>query len=422
LSLYLAALIPVLSAQEPLKSQTESQARKLLDDAKAKLLGIRSLTVDFESNHDPVRFFDKTAEIVLERPNKFAITDVSGAFVAERKLRAVSDGQKVTRMDEKNYIAYDKPVHAESFFLGQNFLVQFFFDSRPISFDPSDETWGRPVSVYDTNVSAYDRDVKMAYLGTRTLEDVAYEVVEIKYNTARQDTRQQVYIGPDKLVSQVDTYFDGILYSQKFRNYRIDPVLPPDTFKLVKADKMPLVDSDPVRMGASAPDFKLPNYANGGPELSMKELLKDKKGMMVCVLDGEKGLLLHNADVHLAQMRVLQELKDKFEKQGLVVVCIVGGPKITPDLTDEMKLNWMPDVTRFNYPIAVDVDIERGIQGSAFENLQLNGRNNLLLDKDGRVVYASQNFTDKVNQLALYQALAQIGFAVSAADLDSAAR
>ncbi len=85
-------------------------------------------------------------------------------------------------------------------------------------------------------------------------------------------------------------------------------------------------------------------------------------------------------------------------------------------------LNWMPDVSRFNYPIAIDIDLEKGIQGSAYHNFQLNGRNNLLLDAKGRVVFAAQSFTNKVNQLAFYQALAQIGFSVSAAELESAAR
>src|SRR5262249_10135662 len=103
------------------------------------------------------------------------------------------------------------------------------------------------------------------------------------------------------------------------------------------------------------------------------------------------------------------------------VVTIVGGNRITPEVKDEMLRNWLPDQTRFSYPIAIDLDVERGIQGSAYQNFHVNGRNNLLLDKDGRVVFACNDFDDDHrNELALYQALAQIGFAVPPADLDGA--
>jgi hypothetical protein len=243
-------------------------------------------------------------------------------------------------------------------------------------------------------------------------------VVEIKYNTARNDIRQQVYVGRDKLVYQVDTYLDGQVSSQRFRNFQTSAALPEDTWKKTRPERMPVIAIDPVRLGAEAPDFTLPG-ASGG-EFTLKNLLAGKKGLFVCVLDGEAGRKAHSADVHLGQMRLLQDMKNRFEPQGLGVVCIVGGTGITPDLKDEMLLNWMPNLTRFNYPIAIDIDLEKGIQGSAFHNFQLNGRNNLLLDAQGRVVFASKNFSDKVNQLAFYQALAQIGFAVSAAELETA--
>lgn len=411
----------------------DPRARALLNAAKEKLKGIDSIDVDIETNNSPSKGFDRNGELFLERPNRFRLDKIEGAITEERRQVAVSDGQRVTRIDNEHisqsfsdsehFVSYGKPVRAENFFLGFNFLIQFFFDPRPIGFDPADEHWGRAVSLFDTNRAAYDKSTKITLLGYRTIDDIPCDVVELRYNTVRDDIRQQIFIGPDKLVYQVDTFYStGQFVSEKFRNYQVNVKLPPDTFKLQKDPKMPLVDIDPVRMGAEAPDFTLPNYNDGGPELSMKELLKDKKGMLICVLDGALARKFHNADIHLQQMKTLQELKDKFESQGLVVVCIVGGAGITPDLTDEMKLNWMPDVTRFNYPIAVDVDLERGIQGAAYENFRLNGHNNLLLDSQGRVVFASQDFWDKVNQLAFYQALAQIGFAVSAADLESSAK
>lgn len=401
------------AAQDP-------RARALLDEAKAKLKSVHSLIADFERSRTPTKNFDRNHEIVLERPNRFKVMSVKGAVVEERTVLAVSDGRTVTTLEEETFIAYEKPLRAENFFLGQNFLVQLFFDSRGIAFDPTDSTWGRPISQFDTNKAAYDKDTKLTYLGSRVLEENKYDVVEIKYNTTRSDIRQQIYIGQDKFVYQVDTSFDGRLNSQKFRNFRVDPVLPSDTWNKEKPEKMPLVASDPVRMGAEAPDFTLPG-ANGG-EVTLKNLLAGKKGLYVCVLDGAAAKVTGSADTHLAQMRMLQEMKDKFESQGLAIVCIVGGSSITPDLKDEMMLNWMPDISRFNYPIAIDIDLEKGIQGSAYQNFQLNGRNNLLLDAKGRVVFGANNFTNKVNQLAFYQALAQIGFAVSSAELDSAAR
>ncbi|WP_221032585.1 hypothetical protein [Actomonas aquatica] len=419
--------IRVDAAEEEAKEAAEEaarqdpEARALLDEAKAKLLSLQSLVADFESTRGgSTKNFDKQSEIYLERPNKFRVERVTGAVVEERNLIAVSDGVTVTKINRYNFAAFEQPVRAENFYLGQNFLVQFFFDPKGISFDPTDGLWRRSISLFDTNMSAYDRDTRLILLGERTLEGRSYQVVEIKYSTKRTDIRQQIYVGTDKLVYQVDTYFDGDVYSQKYRNFRINTALPVATWDKERPAKMPLIETDPVRMGAEAPDFALPGHDGG--EFTLEGLLEGKKGLYICVLDGEAAKVTGNADTHLAQMRVLQEMKDKYEEQGLAVVCIVGGLGITPDVKDEMMLNWMPDVSRFNYPIAIDIDIEKGIQSSAYHNLQLSGRNNLLLDAEGRVVFAARNFTNKVNQLAFYQAMAQIGFAISAAELESAAR
>lgn len=395
----------------------DPRARALLDEAKARLRDVKSLAADFEVTRNPTKYFDRSAEIFLERPARFRVQTVSGAVNEERALGAISDGKVVTGIDARNFIAYEKPVRPESFFVGQNFLVQLFFDPGEIKFDPSSATFGRPVSVFDTNLSAYDRGTTLTLVGQRLLERKRYSVVEIKYNTARYNVRQQLYIGDDKLIYQVDTYFDGEIYSEKFRNFRIDEPLPETLWTREKPQKMPLVQTDPVRLGETAPDFTLPG-ASGG-EFTLSEMLKGKKGAYICTFDGTAGRDTHNPDYHLRQMRILQAMKEKFEPQGLVVVAIVGGPGITPDLRNEMLTNWLPDLSRFNYPIVIDVDLEKGIQGAAYQNFDLKGRNNLLLDAKGRVVFAARDFRDKVNEIAFYQALAQIGFSVSAADVES---
>lgn len=398
----------------------DPRARALLDEAKAKFRALRSLVADYQINRRPTQNFDREGEISLERPARFRVESIRGAVVEERALISVSDGSNVTRLEERNFVAYLQPVHSENFFLGQNTLVQLFFSPREIAFDPTDSTWGRSLSQFDTNVAAYDRDTALTYLGRRVLEGVSFEVVEIKYNTKRYDVRQQFYVGPDKFIYQVDTSIDGDTTSQKFRNFRFDTELPPETWRAEKPAKMPDVTTDPARLGERVPEFTLPG-ANGG-EITLASLLQGKKGLYVCTLNGAIGRMTGNADYHLAQMRVLQDLKNRFEPQGLAIVCIVGGSSIVPQVKNEMMLNWMPDISRFNYPIAIDIDLERGIQGSAYQNFQVDGRNNLLLDGEGRVVFAAQNFTDKVNLLAFYQALAQLGFTVSPADMEDAAR
>jgi hypothetical protein len=399
------------------RSEAELHSIQVLAEAKAAMQAVQGLVVDYQSNGAPTQYFDREGEITLRRPASFSIYTISGMIAEKRKMVAVSDGTTVTRMDEHDFLAYRKPVRSINFFMGQNFLVQYFFDPRPITFDPTDPTWGQSVSLFDKNRQAYDRDVTYTYMGHRTLEDATYEVVEIKYNVPGTDIRQQIYVGKDHLVYQVDTYYGGRLYSEKFRNFRIDPVLGPESFQLRKEEKMPIIETDPVRLGEVAPDFTLPDYKGHG-DLSLKELIKDKKGAFIAVLDGTTGKKMHNADALLGTMRYIQLIKDRFEQQGLMVICIVGSPEITPDLVSEMKLNWMPDVSRFNYPIAVDVDVERGIQGAAFENFQLGGRRTLLLDKDGKVVFGSYGFGG-TDVGAFLQAMGQIGFTVSPADIQA---
>ena len=121
------------------------------------------------------------------------------------------------------------------------------------------------MSQFDANLSAYDKDTRIAYLGERTLAGKHYEVVEIKYNTQGNDVRQQIYVGNDKLIYQVDSYLDGVgidvldrgIYSQKFRNYRLNKALGPETWSKKDYSKSPVVKSDPVRLGAPAPEFTL---------------------------------------------------------------------------------------------------------------------------------------------------------------------
>jgi peroxiredoxin len=420
----------VATANGP-KSPNEIQARKLLDEAKAKIMGIAALIVDVEepvlclTAGDAAKDFEKTGTLTMQRPNKFRIEKVVGGTQRKGQLVAVCDGQKVTRMDDAWFVAYEKPVRAGAFFLGQNFMVQFFLDPKPIQFDPTDPAWRQSVSLFDKNYSAYDRDTKLTYLGKRILEEIEYDVVEIKYATPDVDIRQQVYLDAERMVCEVDTYYCGSIHYIKYRNFQTElPTIDPGAFKVEKPEKMPLVNSNPVQLGEVAPDFRLPG-AKGEAEISLKELVKKNKAVFICALSAYAARA-SGADTWLEEMKLVQDLKNRFEKQGLQVVVVVGDQSLTPDLKHELLLNWMPDLSRFNYPIAIDIDVERGIQGSAYENFQLNGRQNLLLDKDGKVVFASDRLTDSRNGktyvLALYQALVQIGFSISPADLAGAAR
>jgi hypothetical protein len=410
-------------------SANEQQARKLLDEAKAKILSINSLIVDIEQPKrcgiGPSKNFEKTGQIVLQRPNKFKVERLVGTVVRKPKLLSLSDGERAIRFDDNDFVAYEKPVRSNSFFMGHNFMVQYFFDPKPIRFDPTDPVWEKSVSQFDRNATAYDRDVRTAYLGKLVLEDIEYDVVEIKYNTAEVDIRQQVYLDSDRMVAQVDTYYDKTTWYEKYRNYQPESGgVTASAFKFTRPDKMPIVETDPARLGEVAPEFKLPG-AKGEPSVTLKELLTKGKGVLVCSLSATSGKA-QGPDYWLTQMRLLQEIKNRFESQGLQVVVIFGGSYLTPDVKNEMLMNWVPDLTRFNYPIAIDIDVERGIQGAAYENMQVNGRRTLLLDKEGKVVFACNRFDDwtngKPNMLALYQAMGQIGFSVSQADLESASR
>jgi peroxiredoxin/outer membrane lipoprotein-sorting protein len=406
-------------------------ARELLDQVKAKLMGCKSILVDFSSGFAarPDAYFDKTGEITMERPNRFKIVRLSGLMNEKTDVQFLCDGQTVSDMRkahaDSNFMILDKKVRANSFYLEVNPIVEFFFSPSPVAFDPAGALWDRPLSQFDRNASAYDKDVTLTYLGRRTLEEADYDVVEIKYNTPRMDLRQQVYIGADKLIYEIDTTQQMTgpqrMTAYKYRNYRLNPVLPESVWHKEYPPKVPVIQTDPERIGEEAPDFTLPGY-NGG-QFTLKELLKGKKGLFVCVIDGSFGRIIPpGADANLPEMKIIQQMKDKFEKQGLGIVCIVGGTSITPDVVKEMKVNWMPDVSRFNYPIVIDVDLERGIQGSAYENFQMADRNSTLLDSQGRVVFVADSFVDAVNNLAFYQALAQLGLQVSAADLENAAK
>jgi hypothetical protein len=208
---------------------------------------IKALVVDYEVNGEASKYFDKQAEIFLERPNRFRVERITGVIVERRDLTHLSDGQTITVIDEGNFAAFDKPLRRENFFLGVNFLVQFFFDPRPISFDPSDAAWGRAISLFDSNRAAYDKNTQLSSLGRQVVNGVAYRVVEIKYNTAKADIRQQIYIGQDDLIYQVDSYFGGSgLVSQKFHNYRISAALPAQTWQRKLPNKIPAITTDPV--------------------------------------------------------------------------------------------------------------------------------------------------------------------------------
>jgi outer membrane lipoprotein-sorting protein len=405
----------------------DPRARALLDEAKAKLMGLHSLVVDYAVGL-PSRNFDRQGQISLERPNLFMMEDITGFMEEIRKPLYVCDGQTVADLTfagpGPGSVAFHRKVHDDNFFLGTNPFIQFFFDPAGIAFDPAAALWRRPISQFDTNKAAYDKNVTLTLLGPAVLEGRRYDVVEIKYNTERADIRQQIYVGEDKFVYEIVTTIQEagrpLVYGFKYRNYRTNAALPESTWHQQLGYKVTTLDTDPARLGTEPPDFHLPGY-NGG-QFGFKELIKGRKGALICAIPGAAGRYAANPDKILPMMKVLQQMKDKFEKQGLLVVGIVGGMEITPDVVKEMKLNWMPDVSRFNYPIVIDVDLERGIQGTAFWNFQMQGRSNLLLDRQGKVVFASGDLTDTVNNLALYQALAQIGFVVSPADLEDAAK
>jgi hypothetical protein len=133
-------------------SANEAKARQMLDEAKAKILALSSLIVDIEQptrcGITPAKNFEKTGQITLQRPNKFKVERLVGTVVRKTKVLAVSDGERVTRFEDNDFVAYQKPVRANNFFLGHNFMVQYFFDKRPIRFDPTDPIWEKSVSQF----------------------------------------------------------------------------------------------------------------------------------------------------------------------------------------------------------------------------------------------------------------------------------
>src|SRR5688572_5885833 len=65
---------------EAVKKQqgTAPQARALLDKAKAKLQAVQSLTVEYDTNAYPGKFFTREGEMVLERPNRYRVEKIIG--------------------------------------------------------------------------------------------------------------------------------------------------------------------------------------------------------------------------------------------------------------------------------------------------------------------------------------------------------
>jgi len=398
------------------ESAHDGKAEALLNAAAAKLKRMHSLKVEgFVSPGAGEQVpFRRQYLITLERPNRFRYEDVSKHD--RRQVVSLSDGQRVWSLDRQNYIAYQQPFHAENFYSGVTPLVQFFF--KPVlGFDPTDPFWGNSVSLFDVNKSAYDKYVTTRYEGEKTVEGMTMQLVRVRYTSRTQQMEQLFYLRDDWIMIIIATPADGRTVTTKYRNYQENPALAPSSFAYAAPKQFPVQQSDPVRLGQPAPDFELPLEKGG--TLKLKELLKGKRGLLVTTLDGTRGMGDQGPDAYLAQMRVMQAVRDKYASQGLEVVALVGGKYVTPDVTTEMMRNWMPDTSRFSYPIAIDVDLERGIQGSAYQNFHLGGRDNVLLDHEGRVVFACTDFDSKrANELALYQALAQIGFSVSAADLD----
>lgn len=392
-------------------------ADSLLGAAATKLKQLRTLTVDaavYNGEFEKIPF-QRQFVISLERPNRFRYE----AIAAQGKLEVVSlsDGRMEWILDRDNYIAYQNPVRPASPYHEVSPIVQYFFHPR-LEFDAGDPLWGIPVSAFDTNEAAYDKYVTTRYLGEKSIEDMPMKVVRVQLTTRTQQLRRTFYLRNDQIMMIIASGADGRTRTFKFRNYRSNPVIAPGAFTYAPPKGFPVQPADPARLGQPAPDFALPLAAGG--ELNLREALKGKRGLLVTALDGTRGMgELQGPDAYLAQMRLVQSLRDKFSRQGLEVVAVVGGKYITPDVTVEMMRNWMPDISRFNYPVAIDVDLERGIQGSAYQNFQVGGRRNVLLDHEGRVVFACTDFDgQRVNEVALYQALAQIGFTVSPADLD----
>lgn len=401
----------------------DPEGEKLIQAALDRLSASKSLVVDAQFprhskdavNNIPDATFRRNHELRLLRPHFIRAEYIFGAAVETRSVYRLVDGSNVWEINANDFVTYKQPLRPENFYQQVSPVVQYFFKPA-VDFDPTDPIWGQAVSVFTVGKSSYDRLFSSRYAGEIEHLGDRVKLVERRLTTDTQDVRQLFYLKGDE-IRQIDTRVNGNLYCVKYRNYRFDEQLPESSFVRATSSKLPIQDIDPVRLGEKAPDFELP--LNNGGNVKMSELLKDRKGLLVVALNGAAGAACTGPDVYLPQMRIMQQVRDKFGAQGLEVMAVVGGTFITPDVKDEMLRNWMPDQTRFSYPIAVDIDLEKGIQGSAYHNFNLNGRNNVLLDAEGRVVFACEDFdSNRTNELALYQALAQIGFSVTPADLE----
>lgn len=403
---------------DPAPVPPDPKAVALLEAAAKRIQSVNTLVATYCTMPAGAPFHPQ-GEITLSRPNRFKVEEIKGVAALRRTLVALSDGEHVVRIDRFNHIIYKRPVRPADFADGVNAIVSYFFNPA-VGFDPTDGVWGHSISIFDSNRDAYNRYVTIRYMGEAVVDGVKVEQVRVRFNS-RTENLEQLYSFADGLLLQVDTNDGPMVRSIRLRDPKVDPVLPPDTFVFVPPKGVPVQDAEPVRLGEVAPDFELP--LNTGKTIKLKELLKGKRGVLISCLDGTAGYGAAGPDAYLRQMKLLQSIRDKYTAQGLEVVVVVGSAYVTPDVKDEMMRNWMPDTSRFNYPIAIDIDLERGIQGSAYVNFNLNGRNNVLIDSEGRVAFACHNFDRmRINELALYQALGQIGFAVSPAELESVLR
>lgn len=410
----------ILFGQEaPSGADIDPKATALLEASARRINAIQTMVVDYAINAAGAPFI-REGQVILKRPNLYRVERIRGMMTEVRTVMGVSDGNNVWSIDRTNFIGYKKPFRAENFHVGVNPLVQYFFQPM-VNFDPTDPVWGHSVSVFDTNRDAYNRFVTVRYGGERDADGIIQQIIEVRYNSQSEDLRQTYFLDEQGLIVQIDTYTGGKTVSIRFRNYQIDGAVAAESFAYQPPAKLPVQDSDPVRLGELAPDLELP--LNTGGTVRLKELMKGKRGILISTLDGMKGYGVAGPDAYLRHMKVLQTIRDKYVAQGLEIVVVVGSTQITPDVKVEMMRNWMPDTSRFNYPIAIDLDLERGIQGSAYVNFRLNGRTNVLLDSDGRVVFACNDFDrGRINEVALYQALGQIGFSVSPAELEGLLR